>query len=162
MKRILLLLIALTVANGVGAEELPPTNGDPTVIGQVEHEGYGLVGSRGRFYVFGGIAMADYSDSAGTRRIVTLQHEDQIRDAKHLHYRELREGHRWAFSRQRGPDGQFGVWIQPAAKMAAVPAGPPGNTQGRRRSRADFPRQSGIVPAVKCSRAEYGYFVGGE
>lgn len=97
----------------------PPAGGDPTVVGQVEHEGFALVGSRGRFYLFGGMAMADYRDSAGTRRIVTLQREDHIQDAKHEHFRELREGHRWAFSRTAASDGLHGVWIQLA--VAAVP-----------------------------------------
>jgi len=105
-------LLALATA---AAQQPPAVGTDPTVIGQVEHEGFGLAGSRGRFYLFGGIAMADYSDSVGTRRIVTLQREDQIQDEKHVHYRELREGHRWAFSRQAGSDGLYGVWVQLAA-----------------------------------------------
>jgi hypothetical protein len=101
------------------AQQAQPLAGDPTIVGQVEHEGFALVGSRGRFYLFGGMAMADYRDSAGTRRIVTLQREDHIQDAKHEHYRELREGHRWAFSRTAGSDGLHGVWIQLAT--AAIP-----------------------------------------
>jgi hypothetical protein len=102
------------------AQEPPPAAGDPTVIGQVEHLGYGLIGPRGRHYVFGGIAMADYSDSAGTRRIVTLQLEDQASDDKYIVYHELREGHRWAFSRKAAADGTFGVWIQLAASDPAA------------------------------------------
>ena len=114
-------LAALALASSAGlAQELPVTGGDPTVIGQVEHLGYALVGPRGRHYIFGGIAMADYTDSAGTRRIVTLQLEDQINDAKHVYFRELREGHRWAFARQAGADGRFGVWIQLASRDPAT------------------------------------------
>ena len=111
------LLLAVSAAL---AQEPPPAGGDPTVIGQVEHLGYGLIGPRGRHYVFGGIAMADYSDSAGTRRIVTLQREDQASDDKFAVYRELREGHRWAFSRKAAADGTFGVWIQLAAADSAA------------------------------------------
>jgi hypothetical protein len=119
--------IVVLLASAVVAQQ--PAGSDPTVVGQVEHEGFALVGSRGRFYVFGGMAMADYRDSAGTRRIVTLQREDHIQDAKHEHYVELREGHRWAFSRAAGSDGMHGVWIQLAAAVpvdaaAAAPAKP--------------------------------------
>lgn len=97
--------------------------GDATVIGNVEHLGWGLVGSRGRHYMFGGIAMADYSDSAGQRRIVALQREDQIEDAKHLYYRELRDGHRWAIAREpssREPTAGriYAVWFQLAPTKA--------------------------------------------
>jgi hypothetical protein len=146
MPRCLLSLGLLTiVATAVSAQDLPPAGGDPTVIGQVEHEGYALVGSRGRFYVFGGLAMADYTDSASTRRIVTLQHEDRIQDEKHVYYRELREGHRWAFSRQRGRDGQFGVWVQLAAADAAQPA----KWQSYQRARLETPRNGGgIAPTA--------------
>jgi hypothetical protein len=133
-------LVTLTSIQ-LSAQELPATSGDPTVIGQVEHEGYALVGSRGRFYVFGGLAMADYTDSAGTRRIVTLQHEDQIQDEKHVYYRELREGHRWAFSRQRGRDGQFGVWVQLAAREGAQQP----KWQSFQRARLESPREGSAI-----------------
>ena len=114
--RILSLAASFLLADSAAlAQEPPPAASDPTVIGQVEHLGYGLIGPRGRHYVFGGIAMADYSDSAGTRRIVTLEREDQASDDKFAVYRELREGHRWAFSRKAAADGTFGVWIQLAA-----------------------------------------------
>lgn len=134
-----------------------PAGSDPTVVGQVEHEGFALVGSRGRFYVFGGMAMADYRDSAGTRRIVTLQREDHIQDAKHEHYRELREGHRWAFSRAAGSDGMHGVWIQLAAAVpvdaaAAAPAAKP-KWQSFQRARKEEGREASaaVVPAVPVS-----------
>jgi hypothetical protein len=56
--------------------------------------------------------MADCSDSAGRRRIVALQREEQIQDEKYVYYRELRDGHRWAIARRTGSDGKFGVWFQ--------------------------------------------------
>jgi hypothetical protein len=132
-----------------------PVRSDPTVVGQVEHEGFALVGSRGRFYVFGGMAMADYRDSAGTRRIVTLQREDHIQDARHEHYVELREGHRWAFSRAAGSDGMHGVWIQLAAAVpvdAAAPAVRP-KWQSFQRARMEVGREASAAtsPAVPVS-----------
>ncbi len=144
MSRLLMLFAFPLVAIAALAQQPPePAGGDPTVIGQVEHEGFGLVGSRGRFYLFGGIAMADYSDSAGTRRIVTLQREDQIQDEKHVYYTELREGHRWAFSRQPGSDGMHGVWVQLAA---SDPAATP-KWQPFQRARKESPREgSAPVP----------------
>ena len=139
-----LLIAAVVLGTPLAAAQGPPQpGGDPTVIGQVEHEGYALVGPRGRHYVFGGIAMADYSDSAGTRRIVTLQLEDQIKDERHVHYRELREGHRWAFSKTRGSDGMYGVWIQLAS---ADPAARP-QWQSFQRARMEEPRE-GTAPAL--------------
>jgi hypothetical protein len=150
MNHSLLMLALLIVPTVCLAQEPLPAGGDPTVIGQVEHEGYGLVGSRGRFYLFGGIAMADYSDSAGTRRIVTLQREDQIQDEKHVYYRELREGHRWAFSRERGSDGMHGVWVQLAA---ADPAAPP-KWQPFQRARMESPREAGALAPTGLSRRD--------
>jgi hypothetical protein len=97
----------------------PAAGGDPTVVGQLEHTGWGLTGSRGRHYVFGGLAIADYTDSAGERRIMALQHEDQISDERYLYYRELRTGHRWAFAKRVARDGQYGVYFQLAAADAA-------------------------------------------
>jgi hypothetical protein len=135
MKRLALLLALLTAAADGHSQELPPA--DPTVVGQLEHTGYALIGSRGRFYLFGGLAVADYTDSAGTRRIVTMQFEDQVTDQQHVYYRELREGHRWAFSRQAGRDGLFGTWIQLAASdLAAQP-----KWQSFQRSRREEPRE---------------------
>lgn len=108
-----LLGIAITIPFiATAAAQEPAAEGDPTVIGQVEHTGFGLVGSRGRHYLFGGIAMADYSDSIGQRRIVTLQYEDQIQDERYLYYYELREGHRWAFAKRPAADGAYGVYFQ--------------------------------------------------
>jgi hypothetical protein len=137
-------MLSLTFFSTAILAQQPQAASDPTVIGQVEHEGYGLVGSRGRFYLFGGIAMADYSDSAGTRRIVTLQLEDQVQDEKHLHYRELREGHRWAFSRDPGSDGLIGVWVQ----LAAADSTTPPKWQPYQRARKEEPREAGAAAAV--------------
>ena len=139
MNRSLLLLVLIAVPLSGQSQEPPAA--DPTVVGQVEHTGFALVGSRGRFYLFGGLAIADYADSAGTRRIVTMQLEDQIADQQHVHYRELREGHRWAFSRQPGRDGLFGTWIQLAA---SDPAAKP-KWQSFQRSRREDPRE-GVRP----------------
>ena len=135
MNRSLLLLVLIAVPLSGHSQEPPAA--DPTVVGQVEHTGFALVGSRGRFYLFGGLAIADYADSAGTRRIVTMQLEDQIADQQHVHYRELREGHRWAFSRQAGRDGLFGTWIQLAASDATAKP----KWQSFQRSRREVPRE---------------------
>lgn len=147
------LCLVAFVASAAIAQD--PAGSDPTVVGQVEHEGFALVGSRGRFYVFGGMAMADYRDSAGTRRIVTLQREDHIQDARHEHYVELREGHRWAFSRAAGSDEMHGVWIQLAAAVpvdAAAPAAKP-KWQPFQRARKEEGREASaaVVPAVPVS-----------
>jgi hypothetical protein len=141
------------LVSGSAAKAQEPGGGDPTVVGQLEHEGFALVGSRGRFYLFGGLAVADYRDSAGTRRIVTLQREDQIQDATHIHYRELRERHRWAFSRAAGSDGQHGVWVQLApTDPAATP-----KWQPFQRAQKEGPREAtgGASLPVPVS-AEYG------
>ncbi|MCI0360199.1 MAG: hypothetical protein L0211_17110 [Planctomycetaceae bacterium] len=131
-------LLALTCSVADGQQ--PATTGeDPTVIGQVEHFGYALVGPRGRHYVFGGIAMADYSDSAGTRRIVTMQLEEASSDAEFVYYRELREGHRWALARKAGAEGQFGVWIQ----LASSGSQDRPKWQPFQRARLEQPRESG-------------------
>jgi hypothetical protein len=90
----------------------PAAGDDPTVVGQLEHVGWGLTGTRGRHYVFGGLAMADYTDSSGQRRIMALQHEEQINDERYLYYRELRTGHRWAFAKRVASDGAYGVYFQ--------------------------------------------------
>ena len=138
MNRSFLVLVLLAVPL-CGQSQEPAA--DPTVVGQLEHTGYALIGSRGRFYLFGGLAIADYSDSGGTRRIVTMQLEDRIADQQHVYYRELREGHRWAFSRQAGRDGMVGTWIQLAA---SDPAAKP-KWQSFQRSRREDPRE-GIRP----------------
>lgn len=99
--------------------QAPAAGEDPTVIGQLEHVGWGLTGARGRHYVFGGLAMADYTDSSGQRRIMALQHEEQINDERYLYYRELRTGHRWAFAKRAASDGAHGVYFQLAPANAA-------------------------------------------
>ena len=62
------------------------------MVGNLEHQGWILSGSRGRHYFFGGLAVADYSYQ-GERRIVTLQQEEPTLlpkpDAHFLYYREL-------------------------------------------------------------------------
>ena len=108
-----LFLLSLLSCSAYAQE--PTAGGDPTVIGHVEHIGWGLSGSRGRHYVFGGLALADYTDSAGQRRIMALQHEDQIKDERYLYYVELRTGHRWAFAKRAARDGAYGVYFQLAA-----------------------------------------------
>src|SRR5262245_57290212 len=131
-----LVVVTCSVAAG---QPLPASNSESTVVGQVEHSGYALVGPRGRHYVFGGLAIADYADSAGTRRIVTMQLEAGRGNQDYVIYRELREGHRWALSRKAGTDGQFGVWIQLAS---SGPTDRP-KWQSFQRARLEEPRDAG-------------------
>jgi len=88
---------------------------DPVVVGNLEHEGWALSGSRGRHYFFGGLAVADYSYQ-GERRIVTLQQEEPTLlpkpDAHFLYYRELDSGHRWAVAREPLRDGTYAIFYQ--------------------------------------------------
>ena len=141
----LLPLIMLIAAAPASAQEPPPPAevGDPTVVGQLEHLGWGLVGSRGRHYVFGGLAMADYADSAGQRRIVVLQREDQISDDKYLYYRELRDGHRWALARKPAAGGTYGVWFQLASADRATKP----QWLSFHRARLEMPADGPAVPA---------------
>jgi hypothetical protein len=85
------------------------------VVGQLEHSGWGLVGSGGRHYVFGGLAVADYVLS-GQRHIVTLQQEEPSllpkADENYLYYRELGTGHRWAIGRYPQADENYVVYFQ--------------------------------------------------
>jgi hypothetical protein len=108
----------LTLLCRQASAQAPAAGDDPTVIGQLEHVGWGLTGARGRHYVFGGLAMADYTDSSGQRRIMALQHEEQINDERYLYYRELRTGHRWAFAKRVASDGAYGVYFQLAPANA--------------------------------------------
>lgn len=88
------------------------------VVGQLEHAGYVLVGPRGRHYVFGGLAVADY-DADGQHKIVTLKLEEPTLlpkpDENFIYYRELGSGRRWAISRQPQADDTYPVYFQPAA-----------------------------------------------
>jgi hypothetical protein len=87
---------------------------DPTVVGRMEHEGWGLSGPRARHYIFGGLAVADYSWQ-GKRRIVTLQEQTDFPkpDPDYLYYRELRSGNWWAFRKHPWPDRTYSVWFRP-------------------------------------------------
>ena len=103
----------------------PPGGGaqadDPTIVGRMEHEGWGLTGPKARHYIFGGLAVADYVWQ-GKRRIVTLQEETNFPkpDPDYLYYRELRTGNWWAFRKHPWPDRTYSVWFrsveQPGSK----------------------------------------------
>lgn len=99
------------VAPEAAAEE----ESEPVVVGNLEHEGWVLSGSRGRHYFFGGLAVADYS-YLGERRIVTLQQEEPTLlpkpDPHFLYYRELDSGHRWAVAREPLKDGTYAIFYQ--------------------------------------------------
>lgn len=109
-----------------GAESTPAPAGQETaepVVGQLEHSGWGLVGSGGRHYVFGGLAVADYLRS-GQRHIVTLQQEEPTLlpkpDENFLYYRELGSGHRWAIGRYPQADETYLVYFQPQPEQPAA------------------------------------------
>lgn len=116
-----LLLLALSAgiaqppASGPAATS-PATESDEPVVGQMEHAGFGLVGSGGRHYVFGGLAVADYSWN-NQQHIVTLQQEEPTLlarpDDDFLYYRELGTGHRWALGRHPLADDTYVVYFQP-------------------------------------------------
>lgn len=105
------------LATAVGQE--PVTTSDEAsaepVVGQMEHAGYGLVGSSGRHYVFGGLAVADYVRNE-KQHIVTLQLEEPTMMAKpdddFLYFRELGSGHRWALGRHPLADDTYVVYFQ--------------------------------------------------
>src|SRR5436190_8018425 len=96
-------------------EEATDEESEPVVVGNLEHEGWALSGSRGRHYFFGGLAVADYSYQ-GERRIVTLQQEEPTLlpkpDPHFLYYRELDSGHRWAVAREPLRDGTYAIFYQ--------------------------------------------------
>jgi hypothetical protein len=107
--------------------ESPPVpageqNAEP-VVGQLEHSGWGLVGSGGRHYVFGGLAVADCLRS-GQRHIVALQQEEPTLlpkpDDNFLYYRELGTGHRWAIGRYPQADVTYLVYFQPQTEQPAA------------------------------------------
>ena len=86
---------------------------DPIVVGRMEHLGWSLTGPRARHYIFGGLAVADYSWQ-GKRRIVTLQEQTDFPqpDPDYLYYRELRDGNWWAFRKHPWPDRTYSVWFR--------------------------------------------------
>jgi len=100
---------------------------EPVVVGNLEHQGWALAGPRGRFYFFGGLAVADYAIQ-GDRRIVALQQEEPTLlpkpDEKFLYYRELASGNRWAVGREPLASGSYIIYFQPpeAGKRAASSA----------------------------------------
>lgn len=108
------------LATAVGQEPAagPDEASAEPVVGQMEHAGYGLVGSSGRHYVFGGLAVADYTHS-GQHHIVTLQLQEPTTlpksDEDFLYYRELGAGHRWAIGRHPLKDDSYAVYFQPAS-----------------------------------------------
>jgi len=125
-------LLSLMTATAIFADEVLPTpkveatkpslgpaaaevDEDPVVVGNLEHQGWMLSGSRGRHYFFGGLAVADYSYQ-GERRIVTLQQEEPTLlpkpDSHFLYYRELDSGHRWAVAREPLRDGTYAIFYQ--------------------------------------------------
>ena len=113
----LLLLCAMSQAAGQPPAAAPPVPlgppEDPTVVGNMEHLGWSLSGPRARHYIFGGLAVADYS-LQGKRRIVTLQEQTDFPkpDPDYLYYRELRSGHWWAFRKHAWPDRTYSVWFR--------------------------------------------------
>jgi hypothetical protein len=102
-------------APAVEAVEEEPEESEPVVVGNLEHQGWVLSGSRGRHYFFGGLAVADYTYQ-GERQIVTLQQEEPTLlpkpDVHFLYYRELRSGHRWAVAREPLSDGTYVIFHQ--------------------------------------------------
>ncbi len=102
-------------AAAASAVEAEPEESEPVVVGNLEHRGWVLSGSRGRHYFFGGLAVADYAYQ-GERRIVTLQQEEPTLlpkpDAHFLYYRELESGHRWAVAREPLKDGTYVIFFQ--------------------------------------------------
>lgn len=83
------------------------------MVGNLEHLGWSLSGPRARHYIFGGLAVADYT-LQGRRRIVTLQEQTDFPrpDPDYLYYRELRSGHWWAFRKHAWPDRTYSVWFR--------------------------------------------------
>lgn len=98
------------------------------VVGGVEHYGWGLSGSAGRHYFFGGIGFADYTTS-GQRSVVSLQEEtDSALPDRNtfLYYREIGTGNRWAISKH-AEGGFYAVYYQPYQDPRVAPV------QGRSR-----------------------------
>lgn len=85
------------------------------VVGGMEHFGWGLSGSKGRHYFFGGTAFADYTVD-GRRYVVSMKEEDDaalLPDREQfMYYRELGTGHRWAISKHAGRDGGYAIYFQ--------------------------------------------------
>jgi hypothetical protein len=115
--------ISIALLASLSAQAQPPAQSDEPVVGQMEHSGYGLVGSGGRHYIFGGLAVADYAHS-GQHHVVTLQLEEPSlmpkADESFLYYRELGSGRRWAIGRHPLADDSYAVYIQPASAAGTV------------------------------------------
>ena len=116
LRWVLLILIGGLLCSTAAAQA--PVD-DPVVVGRLEHTGWGLSGPRARHYIFGGLATADYM-LEGQRRIVTLQEETEFPqpDPNYLYYRELRDGHWWAFRKHPWPDRTYSVWFRPSGANA--------------------------------------------
>jgi hypothetical protein len=131
--------LALTImASDVGwaqssLEELPPPAEASVVVAKDRAGGkaelratqnamptaWGLAGDRGRFYFVGGQAFADYFRE-GERRVVALDEESASprgADLNYLYYREVNEGHRWAFARSAAQDLRHSVYFQPSGSQ---------------------------------------------
>jgi hypothetical protein len=86
-----------------------------TTLQDMKPVGWGLAGSKGRFYFFGEhVAFADYTYN-GKKHVVLLAKESDagVPDAdRYLYYREQVSGNRWSVS--TGPEnGHYGVYFQP-------------------------------------------------
>lgn len=149
------------------AESLPAPNredADEPVVGQLEHSGWGLNGAHGRHYVFGGLAIADYT-WRGMRHIVTLQQEEptllEKPDDNFLYYRELGAGHRWAIGRYPSADDTYAIYFQPQPEQTqTTDAKPPAKPKWSlfQRARLMMPEQQ---PAAVANPAEALPLTGG-
>ena len=137
-----------SAATAPRSEPAPPSNAasDEPVVGQLEYDGWGLVGRGGRHYVFGGLAVSDYS-RGGRHYIVTLQQEEPSLlpkpDENYLYYRELGSGLRWAIGRRPQADETYLVFLQQEpepAGSADVPVAKPKWTLFHR-ARLTWPEQ---------------------
>jgi len=87
------------------------------VVGGMNHVGWGLHGSKGRHYFFGGTAFGDYSLDGRQRFVVSMVQEEAVANPdpdKYLYYRELSTGNRWAVATKVGRNGGFAIYYQDA------------------------------------------------
>jgi hypothetical protein len=108
----------------MGSEEAPAIGsrtGDAVGMNGIETTGYALVGPTAHHYIFGNLAVADYLWQ-GRRHMVSLELETNLPkdDPNFLYYREIRDGHRWAFATKAGPDRRFAVFYQPQPSTASA------------------------------------------
>ncbi len=126
------------------ATEAEERESEPVVVGNLEHQGWVLSGSRGRHYFFGGLAVADYTYQ-GERRIVSLQQEEPTLlpkpDAHFLYYRELQSGSRWAVAREPLSDGMYVIFHQP--KGSEKSADPKKSWKEFQRARLEWKKSDG-------------------